>query len=179
MCLVLPCTCRLVCFAYHPAWYLRCVVYSTGYFDVRDFDDNWIRIKCEKGDMIVLPEGMYHRFTLNEKDYIKVSQGSAQPANPLLWNPTLISSSILMSSDLLTHKQGLSWVACHCSISYIQLIYNRHQAACHCSFFDNQIANAWGCKVSLLCDVCVAGNEAVCGSTSLDTIKQAPGRTCI
>lgn len=28
-----------------------------GYFDVRDFDENWVRIACRKGTMIVLPEG--------------------------------------------------------------------------------------------------------------------------
>jgi 1,2-dihydroxy-3-keto-5-methylthiopentene dioxygenase len=38
---------------------------------VRDVDDTWIRISMEAGDMIVLPAGMYHRFTLDERNYLK------------------------------------------------------------------------------------------------------------
>jgi hypothetical protein len=48
-----------------------CFAYA-GYEDVRDFDGQWIRIEIKKGDLIVLPPGMYHRFTLDSAQYLKV-----------------------------------------------------------------------------------------------------------
>ena len=43
-----------------------------GYFDVRDRNEAWIRVWVKKGGMIVLPAGIYHRFTVDSDNYIKV-----------------------------------------------------------------------------------------------------------
>jgi len=70
---------------FHPDDESRYILEGSGYFDVRNDRDEWIRLRVQKGDLITIPAGMYHRFALDEEqNYLKSVRMFVSDA---IWTP--------------------------------------------------------------------------------------------
>jgi len=61
---------------------VRYVIDGSGYFDIRDLNNEWVRIHAGAGDFIIFPAGIQHRFAVDEKLYIQAMRlfpGSGEP----------------------------------------------------------------------------------------------------
>ncbi|KAJ8064613.1 hypothetical protein OCU04_006941 [Sclerotinia nivalis] len=50
---------------------IRYIRDGAGFFDIRSEGDEWVRVRLEKDDLIILPAGIYHRFTTDDKNFIQ------------------------------------------------------------------------------------------------------------
>lgn len=50
---------------------VRFVLEGEAIFDIRSTADRWMRVKVERGDLIVVPKGRHHRFELTDKKTIR------------------------------------------------------------------------------------------------------------
>ena len=50
---------------------VRFVLEGEGVFDIRSEDDRWMRVRVERGDLIVVPANRYHRFELTDAKTIR------------------------------------------------------------------------------------------------------------
>ncbi|KAK6103626.1 ARD/ARD' family protein [Brugia pahangi] len=47
---------------------------GSAYYDIEIDDDDWIRINVERGDLIIIPSGRNHRFTLTTQNKVVIQR---------------------------------------------------------------------------------------------------------
>lgn len=50
---------------------IRFILDGAGCFDIRDGKDRWVRIHVTQHDLIIIPAGIYHRFSLDDGGYVQ------------------------------------------------------------------------------------------------------------
>jgi len=69
---------------FHEASTIRYILEGSGYFDLRDLNDEWVRMYATAGDFFEWPAGLNHRFTVDSEggsfiQAMRLYKGSASP----------------------------------------------------------------------------------------------------
>ncbi len=82
---------------------IRYILDGRGYFDVRGPKDEWLRIEVEKDDLIVLPAGIYHRFTTDLGDVCPFYFSCFLVGRLTVWFMFRSGATLLLPSQLSSH----------------------------------------------------------------------------
>ncbi|PKY06825.1 1,2-dihydroxy-3-keto-5-methylthiopentene dioxygenase [Aspergillus campestris IBT 28561] len=83
---------------------IRYIRDGQGYFDVRGKEDEWVRILLGKDDLIVLPAGIYHRFTTDDRNYVKAMRLFQEEPK---WTPLNRSGDVDVNPHRKTYVEAL------------------------------------------------------------------------
>jgi len=86
---------------FHGGSSIRYILNGTGFFDIRDLNDEWVRVKVSTGDFMQFPAGLSHRFSVDESKYIHVMRFSEAASTE--W--TAYSRSKYNSTNNIHRKQ--------------------------------------------------------------------------
>jgi len=86
---------------FHGGSSIRYILNGTGFFDIRDLNDEWVRVKVSTGDFMQFPAGLSHRFSVDESKYIHVMRFSEAASTE--W--TAYSRSNYNSTNNIHRKQ--------------------------------------------------------------------------
>lgn len=54
---------------------IRYITEGQGFFDLySEHKSKWIRVKVEKNDLLIVPAGIYHRFTITKSNFIRAAR---------------------------------------------------------------------------------------------------------
>ncbi|THY33958.1 1,2-dihydroxy-3-keto-5-methylthiopentene dioxygenase [Aureobasidium pullulans] len=86
---------------------IRYILDGAGYFDVRSEGDDWIRLRLEKGDLAIMPAGIYHRFTVDDKNVSTLQKENAEVEDE--WDSNADEETIQYTKAMRLFKDEPKW----------------------------------------------------------------------